>query len=206
MKVFCKDRPVNIVCFGDSNTKYYLGDLQQDGPEGESYPAKLQELFWEHDFQNVRVWNCGFPDTQTDFAIANFQQQVVDNHADICIFGFGTNCIRQPEADLEGYLDDMAHLFSLCKQRNIDTMSLLIPWFAEDYCGKEGQMRLPGWNSALCELCLTRGVAILDTYNAFSGAPDLFFSETATPKRHYSAEATAALAQMAFAMIAPNIR
>ena len=156
MKVFCKDRPVNIVCFGDSNTKYYLGDLQQDGPEGESYPAKLQELFWEHDFQNVRVWNCGFPDTQTDFAIANFQQQVVDNHADICIFGFGTNCIRQPEADLEGYLDDMAHLFSLCKQRKIDTMSLLIPWFAEDYCGKEGQMRLPGWNSALCELCLTR--------------------------------------------------
>ena len=58
MKVFCKDRQVNIVCFGDSNTKYYLGDLQQDGPEGESYPAKLQELFWEHDFQNVRVWNC----------------------------------------------------------------------------------------------------------------------------------------------------
>ena len=166
----------------------------------------MQALFWEHDFQNVRVWNCGFPDTQTDFAIANFQQQVVDNHADICIFGFGTNCIRQPEADLEGYLDDMAHLFSLCKQRNIDTMSLLIPWFAEDYCGKEGQMRLPGWNSALCELCLTRGVAILDTYNAFSGAPDLFFSETATPKRHYSAEATTALAQMAFAMIAPNIR
>lgn len=206
MKVFCKDRPMNIVCFGDSNTKYYLGDLQQDGPEGESYPAKLQELFWEHGFQNVRVWNCGFPDTQTDFAIANFQQQVVDNHADICIFGFGTNCIRQPDADLEGYLDDMAHLFALCKQRKIDTMSLLIPWFAEDYCGKEGQMRLPGWNSALCELCLTRDVAILDTYNAFSGAPDLFFSETATPKRHYSAEATTALAKMAFAMIAPNIR
>lgn len=206
MKGFNKDKPMTIVCYGDSNTKYYLGDLQQDGPDVESYPNKLQELFWEHDFQNVRVLNCGFPDTQTDFAVANFQQQVVDNEADICIFGFGTNCVRQPDADLEGYLDDMAHLFALCKQRKIDAISLLIPWFAEDYCGKEGQMRLPGWNGALCELCLTRDVAILDTYNAFSGDPDLFFSETATPKRHYSAEATSVIAQMAFAMIAPYIR
>ena len=206
MKVFYKDKPLTVVCYGDSNTKYYLGDLQQDGPESESYPAKLQALFAANGFQNVRVLNCGFPDTQTDFAVANFQKQVVDNKADICIFGFGTNCIRQPDADLEDYLDDMAHLFALCKQRNIEVMSLLIPWFAEDYCGKEGQLRLPGWNGALCELCLTRGVALLDTYSAFSGEPDLFFSETATPKRHYSAEATSVIAQMAFAMIAPYIR
>jgi hypothetical protein len=206
MKVFYKDKPLTVVCYGDSNTKYYLGDLQQDGPESEAYPAKLQALFAANGFQNVRVLNCGFPDTQTDFAVANFQKQVVDNKADICIFGFGTNCIRQPDADLEDYLDDMAHLFALCKQRNIEVMSLLIPWFAEDYCGKEGQLRLPGWNGALCELCLTRGVALLDTYSAFSGEPDLFFSETATPKRHYSAEATSVIAQMAFAMIEPYIR
>lgn len=206
MKVFYKDKPLTVVCYGDSNTKYYLGDLQQDGPESEAYPAKLQALFAANGFQNVRVLNCGFPDTQTDFAVANFQKQVVDNEADICIFGFGTNCIRQPDADLEDYLDDMAHLFALCKQRNIEVMSLLIPWFAEDYCGKEGQLRLPGWNGALCELCLTRGVALLDTYSAFSGEPDLFFSETATPKRHYSAEATSVIAQMAFAMIEPYIR
>jgi hypothetical protein len=206
MKVFYKDKPLTVVCYGDSNTKYYLGDLQQDGPESEAYPAKLQALFAANGFQNVRVLNCGFPDTQTDFAVANFQKQVVDNKADICIFGFGTNCIRQPDADLEDYLDDMAHLFALCKQRNIEVMSLLIPWFAEDYCGKEGQLRLPGWNGALCELCLTRGVALLDTYSAFSGEPDLFFSETATPQRHYSAEATSVIAQMAFAMIEPYIR
>lgn len=206
MKVFQKNKPLTIVCYGDSNTKYYLGDLQQDGPDEASYPAKLQALFSENGYQNVRVLNCGFPDMQTDFALANFQQQVADNAADICIFGFGTNCVRQPDADLADYLDDMAHLFALCNQRKVDAVSLLIPWFAEDYCGKEGQMRLPGWNSALCELCLTRGVAILDTYNTFSGDPDVFFSETATPKRHYSAEATSVIAQMAFAMIAPCIR
>lgn len=206
MKVFSKDKTVNIVCFGDSNTRYYLGDLQQDGPDAESYPAILQQLFAQAGFDKVKVHNCGVPDTQTDFAIANFQSSVVDNGADLCIFGFGTNCIRQEDADLEGYLEDMAHLFSLCKRRDIQPMSLLIPWYAEDYCGPEGQMRLPGWNSALCELCMTRGVPVLDTYNAFSGDPDGFFSEVATPKRHYSARATRVVAEMAFAMIAPQIR
>ena len=53
---------------------------------------------------------------------------------------------------------------------------------------------------------MVRDVAVLDTYNAFSADPDTFFSETATPKRHYSAAATDAIARMAFAMIAPWIR
>lgn len=206
MKVLSKETPLNIVCFGDSNTRYYLGDVQLDGPRQEAYPEVLQQLFLDAGFTNVRVHNCGFTDTQTDFAIANFQAQVVDNGADICIFGFGTNCVRQEDADLEGYLEDMAHLLSLCKQRSIQPMSLLIPWYAEDYCGLEGQQRLPGWNSALCELCMTRDVPVLDTYNAFSGDPDGFFSEVATPKRHYNARATRAIANMAFAMIAPYLR
>ena len=206
MKPLSREKQINIICYGDSNTKYYLGDLQQDGPETDSYPAKLQELFWEADLQQIRVLNCGFPDTQTDFAVAHFHEQVVDHQADICILGFGTNCIRQPDADLEDYLDDMAHLFNLCKQRDIQPVCLMIPWFAEDYCGLEGQQRLPGWNSALCELCLTRGIPVLDTYSAFAGDPDLFFSEVATPKRHYSANATSVIAEMAFAMITPYIR
>ncbi len=206
MKTFSKEQPLTIVCYGDSNTKYYLGDLQQDGPEEASYPAKLQKLFTQHGYDNVRVLNCGFPDTQTDFAIANFWEQVVENNADICIFGFGTNCVRQEEADLEGYLEDMARLLVLCGQRSVQPMSLLIPWYSEDYCGIEGQMRLPGWNSALCELCMMRGVPVIDTFHTFAGDPDLFFNEVATPKRHYSPVATQAIADMAFAMIAPYIR
>lgn len=206
MNVFSKDQPVTIVCFGDSNTRYFLGDIQVDGPELDSYPNKLQELFWEAGYEQVRVLNCGMPDAQTDYALANFTRDVVDNQADIMIYGFGTNCIRQEEPDLEGYLEDTARVFSLCRQRGIQPVSLLLPWFAEGYCGVEGQKRLPGWNSALCELCMTRDVPILDTYNAFSGDPDLFFSEVVTPKRHYSAAATQVVAEMAFAMIAPCIK
>lgn len=206
MKLFSKDQPVTIVCYGDSNTKYYLGDLQQDGPEADSYPARLQALFSKAGYDKVRVLNCGFPDTQTDFALAHFTEQVVDNGADICIYGFGTNCVRQPDADLEGYLEDTARLFSLMRQRDIQPMSLLIPWYSEDYCGPEGQQRLPGWNSALCELCLTRGVPVLDTFHTLAGAPELFFSEVSSPRRHYSPAATQVIAEMAFAMIAPYIR
>ncbi len=206
MKQFSKARPLTIVCYGDSNTKYYLGDKQMDGPEQDAYPARLQKLFSDAGYTQVRVLNCGFPDTQTDFAIANFQSQVVDNGADLCVFGFGTNCVRQEDADLEGYLEDMARLFALCKQRDLPAMSLLIPWYSVDYCGAEGQARLSGWNSALCELCLTRGVPIVDTFHTFAGDPELFFNEAATPKRHYSAVATQAIAQMIFAMIAPYIR
>lgn len=206
MKILSRKKQLTVVCYGDSNTKFYLGDEQRDGPEAQSYPARLGELFAERGFSSVRVLNCGFPDTQTDFAVANFQQQVVDNGADVCVFGFGTNCVRQPDADLEGYLEDMAHLFALCKQRDIQPMCLLIPWFSEDYCGREGQQRLPGWNSALCELCLTRDVPVLDTYSTFSGAPERFFNEKASPQRHYSAEAAQVVAEMAFAMLAPFIR
>ena len=206
MKMLSKEKEVTIVCFGDSNTRYFLGDTQEDGPSAESYPAKLQELFLKNGFQNVRVLNCGMPDAQTDYALAHFTRDVVENQADVMIYGFGTNCIRQDDPDLGGYLEDTARVFDLCKQRGVQPVSLLLPWFAEGYCGKEGQMRLPGWNSALCELCMTREVPILDTYNAFSGDPDLFFSETATPKRHYSAAATQVIAEMAFALIAPCIR
>ena len=206
MKTFSRNEPVTIVCYGDSNTKYYLGDLQQDGPEEDSYPGRLRKLFECSGFEKVRVLNCGFPDTQTDFALANFQQQVVENRADVCIFGFGTNCIRQPEADLEDYLDDMARLFSLCKQRDIQPMSLMIPWYSADYCGTESQQRLPGWNSALCELCLPRQIPVLDTFSTFAAVPELFFNEVATPKRHYSTAATQMIAEMAFAMLAPYIR
>lgn len=206
MKILSKEKPITIVCFGDSNTRYFLGDTQEDGVAADSYPAKLQTLFAERGYPNVKVYNCGMPDAQTDYALANFDRDVVGNKADVMIYGFGTNCIRQDEPDLAGYLEDTAHIFDLCQKRGIQPVSLLLPWFAEGYCGREGQLRLPGWNSALCELCMIRDVAILDTYNAFSGDPDRFFSETATPKRHYSAAATQVIAEMAFALIAPCIR
>lgn len=205
MKAFSAEAPLTVVCYGDSNTKYYLGDLQQDGDEGLSYPVKLQELFWKNGFENVRVLNCGFPNEKTDFALEHFSQFVTENQADICILGFGTNCINQQAPELAPYLEDMTRLFDLCRGTNVQPMCLLLPWYSEDYCGKEGQLRLPKWNHALCGLCLEQKVPMLDTYSSFSGQPELFFNEKCTPKRHYSEASTQMIAEMAFAMIAPCI-
>ena len=47
MKTFSKKDPVVISCYGDSNTRYFYGDTQEDGPAQESYPVQLQELFQE---------------------------------------------------------------------------------------------------------------------------------------------------------------
>lgn len=206
MKAYSRQAPLTIVCYGDSNTKYYLGDLQQDGPEALSYPHRLQQLFLQNGFSNVRVLNCGFPDTRTDFALEHFTSQVTDNHADICILGFGTNCINKPAPQLAPYLQDMEQLFARCYENGVQPMCLLLPWFSEDYCGIEGQQLLPRWNGALAGLCMEHHVPLLDTYSSFYGQPERFFNEKQTPRRHYSPAATDMIAELAYAMIAPCLR
>ena len=123
--------------------------------------------------------------------------------ADVCIYGFGTNCVRQPEDDLTGYLRDTKTVFDRLDRAGVRTISLLSPWFDEGYCGKAGQARLRRWNGALAGLCLERGVTMLDTYGAFCREPRRWFSETATPMRHYNADACRVIAEMALAALGP---
>lgn len=204
MRMFSKDSPLAISCFGDSNTRYFLGDEQIDGPAEDSYPAKLQQLFATAGYSNVTVLNNGYPDRQTDFALAQFDENT--RNADLCILGFGTNNIRQPEADLSTYLREFCMLLKKCRAAGIETMALLIPWYSQDYAGVEAQERLPFWNRALAGLCAEAGVQIVDTYSLFQANPDLFFNERRTARRHYSPVATEVLARMIFDMTAPCIR
>ena len=187
-----------ISCYGDSNTRYYLGDKQQDGPDADSYPALLQQLFRSAGRDDVTVLNCGYPDMQTDFGVAHFGENVTAHGADVCILGYGTNNIRQPDADLDRYLSEFETLLQKCAQNGVKTAALLIPWYAEDYCGIEGQRRIPVWNEALKALCARWNTHVLDTYTPFAADPDRYFNETQTPKRHYSPAATREIAQMAF--------
>ncbi len=187
-----------ISCYGDSNTRYYLGDKQIDGPDTDSYPARLQALFDKAGRTDVRVCNQGYPDMQTDFGVEHFQENVTGIAADVCILGFGTNNVRQPDADLNRYLSEFEEMLRRCKAAGVRTAALLIPWYAEAYCGLEGQKRIPVWNQALQELCAQYGTHVIDTYTPFAGDPDRFFNETETPKRHYSPAATAEIAKMAY--------
>ena len=104
MRTYTKEHPLTVVCFGDSNTRYFLGDTQEDGPEEDSYPARLGRLLEERGI-HAQVINAGMPDAQTDYALAQLEPQVLGVGADVCIYGFGTNCVRQPEDDLTGYQD-----------------------------------------------------------------------------------------------------
>lgn len=187
-----------ISCYGDSNTRYYLGDKQQDGPDADSYPAQLQALFRAAGKGDVTVLNCGYPDMQTDFAVQHFAENVTAHNANVCILGYGTNNIRQPDADLKGYLADVESLLKSCAASGIKTASLLIPWYAEEYCGLEGQKRIPVWNEALSTLCARYNAHVFDTYTPFATDPARYFNETETPKRHYSPAATREIARMVF--------
>lgn len=204
MRVFSKKESLIISCYGDSNTRYYFGDDQIPGPAEDSYPEKLQRMFSGAAYTKVIVLNNGFPDMQTDFALAHFEENTRD--AGICIMGFGTNDIRQPDADLSNYLRSVHAFFKRCRAANIEPMALLIPWFSEDYAGLEAQERLPLWNRALAGLCAEESVQIIDTYSIFQADPVLFFNECRTARRHYSKEATEVIAQMVFDMTAPCIR
>lgn len=187
-----------ISCYGDSNTRYYLGDKQVDGPDADSYPAALQKMFRDAGRNDVTVYNCGYPDMQADFGVAHFDENVTARKADVCILGYGTNNIRQPDADLQRYLADFETMLKKCAQAGIKTAALLIPWYAEDYCGLEGQQRIPVWNAALTDLCARYGAKVFDTYTPFAADPQRYFNETETPKRHYSPAATREIARMAF--------
>lgn len=204
MRVFSKKQPLFISCYGDSNTRYFLGDMQVNGPAEDSYPAKLQRLFKEAGYENVTVVNNGYPDMQTDFALAHFDDNTQGAH--LCILGFGTNNIRQPDADLSAYLRDFAALLQKCRGADAEPMALLIPWFTADYAGAEGQARLPFWNRALAGLCAEEGAQIVDTYNLFKANPERFFNEKSTARRHYSPAATEVIARLVFDMVVPCIR
>ena len=204
MRLFSKDEPLVISCYGDSNTRYFFGDEQIDGPAEDSYPARLQRLFSEAGYVNVRVVNNGYPDMQTDFALAHFSDNTAG--AQVCILGFGTNNIRQEDADLEVYLREFGGLLSRCRTADIMPMALLIPWFDIRYAGPEAQRRLPVWNRALAGLCAEAGAHIVDVYSLFGADPERFFNEQRTARRHYSPAATEVIARMIFAALAPLLR
>lgn len=206
MKTYSKEKPLVICCYGDSNTRYFLGDSQQNAPQEESYPAQLQALFRARGYGQVTVHNCGYPDMKSDFAVAQYPANLTQRHGDVCIYGFGTNDIHAEDADVEEYLENTRTVFEQCRQQGISALSLLIPWFSEDYCGKAGQDRLPGWNALLAQLCMEKDVMLLDTFTPFQADPDRFYNEKATARRHYSREACRVIAEMAFAAIAPMIR
>lgn len=174
-----------IVCYGDSNTRYYDGETGA-GPYAYSYGAYLDIECARYPWLfGATVSIRGYPSQTIQYGIDNFAANVVSGD-DVVVIGFGTNDIKLSGASLETYIGKMAQLIDLCLANDSTPIVLAIPWFADDY-GDDGalsQARIPVWNARLEGLCREYGIAFIDDYNAFKEATGTFFNDT--PARHLS--------------------
>lgn len=186
----------NIVCYGDSNTRYYQGDVYISGPYSKAYGAFL-DLFLtnEPSLYGATVSIKGFPGETVAYGDNNFTLNVPAN-TNILVIGFGTNDIKFANSNLNNYIQSLINIIDKAHVLGIHVMVLSIPWFAETYAedGATGQLRLPIWNKEIEKLCNFKSCSYIDTYSFTSNAPNRYFNEITTYKRHYNTVATRLIA------------
>lgn len=187
-----------IVAFGDSNTRYYLGDTGTPGPLEDAWPAKLEALLRARG-RDIRVENQGHPGVQTDFAMEKFAEATAG--ANLCILGFGTNDAKKLEVPLGEFLSEISAVLDQAAEAKMPLILLGIPWFSQEVAGPELQARLPVWNESLSSLCDQLGIPFVDLYAPFRDDPDRWFNEKTTPKRHLSAQANTRVAELLLPLV-----
>lgn len=193
-----------IVTYGDSNTRYYEGDRGVNGSLSYAYSSYLEvESSKVPALFNSTVINKGYPGQTAEYGVSNFQTNVLDEAATICVIGFGTNNIKVPTGNMQTYLNSMEQLITLSLNANVLPIVLGIPWFAPVYVNNDMTIhdRLPVWNEELRKLCDEYQVPFIETYHTFKGNPSLFFNEVTTPQRHYSKNATKIIAKKLISVI-----
>lgn len=181
-----------VLCYGDSNTRYYQGDTSTPGPFSKSYPAQLDVLMSEFPaLWQASVINRGFPGEDAQYGIDNWTDNVAAYSPEVVVYGFGTNDIKVAGADLEAYIGRMNTLVVRALDAGISPMVLGIPWFYENYGSDDllSQQRIPVWNNRLKTLCDEYRIAYIDTYTPFKDVPSAFFNESVA-MRHYNDRAT----------------
>lgn len=189
---------VQIVAFGDSNTRYYLGDTGTPGPLEEAWPAKLEAMLRARGV-DAAVKNEGRPSVQADYAMEHFAGATAG--ADLCILGFGTNDAKRFEVPLGEFLSEVSDVLDQAAEAGMPLMMLGIPWFSEEVAGPELQNRLPIWNESLSSLCDQLDIPFVDLYTPFKDDPERWFNERTTPKRHLSAEAQTRVAELLLPLV-----
>ena len=189
---------VQIVAFGDSNTRYYLGDTGTPGPLEEAWPAKLETMLRARGV-DAAVKNEGHPGVQADYAMEHFPAATAG--ADLCILGFGTNDAKKLEVPLGEFLSEISDVLDQAAEIQMPLILLGIPWFSEELAGPELQNRLPIWNESLSSLCDQLSIPFVDLYTPFKDEPERWFNERTTPKRHLSAAAQTRVAELLLPLV-----
>ena len=191
-----------IVAFGDSNTRYYLGDTGTPGPLEEAWPAKLEAMLRAKGVDAV-VKNEGQPGVQADYAMERFPSATAG--ADLCILGFGTNDAKKLEVPLGEFLSEISDVLDQAAESGMPLIMLGIPWFSELVAGPELQARLPIWNESLSSLCDQLNIPFVDLYTPFKDDPERWFNERTTPKRHLSAAAQTRVAELLLPLVLDKV-
>lgn len=191
-----------IVAYGDSNTRYYEGDAGKDGSVSLAYSTVIDKLTMNYpNYYESIVINAGYSGRTIQYGLDNYATNVIGNNADIVIIGFGTNDIKVIDNTLEDYIAKMEQMIDRLLRDGVVPIILGIPWYDKNYApGTE--TRIPDWNEALMNLCVSKNVEFIDVYNMFkSDMADIWFNEVTTPKRHYSIMAQKVLGEEIFKRI-----
>ena len=196
----------SIVCYGDSNTRYYTGDAGSDGPYAYSYGEMLNFMAGQYPWlYGATVTVKGFSGQTAGYGDTNFATNV-PNGTDFVVIGFGTNNVKLGSPNVDTYLTSMKNMISKALSQGTMPIVLGIPWYYAAY-GTDGvtsQERLRTWNSLLEQLCANAGVPFIDTYNMFKDDIASYFNESSN-KRHYSYYATQAIARCLVEILAKHI-
>jgi hypothetical protein len=184
-----------IVCYGDSNTRYYEGDTSKAGPYSKSYGAWIDYLsIFQPHLYAAEISINGYPGQTAQYGDANFAANVPDT-TDVLVLGFGTNNVKLNTPDVELYLSAMKSMILKAIGQGTTPIVLGIPWFYSTYGsnGAVSQSRVKVWNSRLLSLCQKVGAHFIDTYNLTRKYPFAYFNE-ASQQRHYNENTTKVIA------------
>ena len=196
-----KPSGLTIVCYGDSNTRYYEGDRGVDGSLTHAYSSWIDRFCSEiPSLYDATVINAGYSGETIEYGLGNYTTNITNNNAKIAVIGFGTNNIKNVSSTMESYIANMSTMIDKLIADDIITVVLGIPWFEDSYAPNM-QQRIPIWNEALRNLCFIKNVSFIDVWNIFgrsSAEVGTWFNESTTPKRHYSPRAERVLAEHIF--------
>lgn len=194
-KRFSRINAPTIVCYGDSNTRYYEGDNGAAGSLSYAFSSFLEiETASIPILYGSEVINAGNPGWTISQGLSAYSTNITGNNANIATIGFGTNDIKLSGSNLDTYLTSMETFINQLLDDGVFPIILGIPWFEESYgATPTEQKKLPIWNSRLKDLCEKYQVPFIDVYKMFTDNPSVWFNEVTTPKRHYSTKATRVL-------------
>ena len=174
IKHYAERGPVNIVICGDSVSH---GALNGEFDYDTVYHNRLRSMINKHwQSMPVNVINTAVGGKRSDYALANFERDVVPHRPDLVIICFGLNDVN---ASMEVWHENLGGLFDKCLENGFEcvymTPNMLNTYRNDntalqhfDYALKTADMqnsgRMDAYMEAAREMAAERGIPVCDCY------------------------------------------